>query len=153
MLTDDDIKNASAVIVAADRKVEMARFDGKPIVITKVSQGINNAQGLIEKALDKNTEIYRHNESTENGSYSGTGQKKGLHSIYTDLMNGVSFMLPFVIGGGILIAISFLLDDYTIDPSNFGMNTRSSVIFQDSRRSSFWLYASCFSRIYSHEHS
>lgn len=130
MLTDEDIKNASAVIVAADRKVEMARFDGKPIVITKVSQGINNAQGLIEKALDKNTEIYRHSESAENSTYSGTGQKKGLHSIYTDLMNGVSFMLPFVIGGGILIAISFLLDDYTIDPSNFGMNTPVAAFFK-----------------------
>ncbi|MCJ7856580.1 fructose-specific PTS transporter subunit EIIC [Lachnospiraceae bacterium NSJ-143] len=128
-LTKEDIEYASSVIVAADRKVEMARFDGKPMIMTKVSDGINNAEKLIEKAMDKNTEIYRHNDSVSEG-LSGATQGKGLHSVYTDLMNGVSYMLPFVIGGGILIAIAFLLDDYSIDPANFGMNTPLAAFFK-----------------------
>ena len=135
-LTEEDIKNASAVIVAADRKVEMARFDGKPMVKAKVSEGITNAEKLIEKAMNKNTEIYRYNDSMtkEEEAFS---QKGGLHSIYTDLMNGVSYMLPFVIGGGILIALAFLFDDYSINPSNFGMNTPLAAFFKTAGGAAF----------------
>ncbi len=136
MLTTDDIARATAVIVAADRKVEMARFDGKPMVITKVSEGINSPEKLIEKALNKNTEIYRHNDSTSEG-ISGATQGGGIHSVYTDLMNGVSYMLPFVIGGGILIALAFLFDDYSLDPSNFGSNTPVAAFFKKAGDAAF----------------
>ncbi|MGE4507830.1 MAG: fructose-specific PTS transporter subunit EIIC [Eubacteriaceae bacterium] len=120
-LTAEDIKNADCIIVTADKNVELNRFNGKPVIIRKVADGIHKPKELLELALSQKVPIYQgeaqqfENDSQEKESI---GRK-----IYKDLMNGVSHMLPFVIGGGILIALAFLFDDYTIDPSNFGSNT------------------------------
>lgn len=132
-LTEDEIKNAKAIIVAADRQVEMGRFNGKPLIKTKVSEGINRPEELINNALSGKALIYESNESTN----AVPKEKGGAHSIYTNLMNGISYMLPFVIGGGILIAIAFLLDDYSIDPKNFGMNTPIAAFFKTAGGAAF----------------
>ncbi|MDR1677738.1 MAG: fructose-specific PTS transporter subunit EIIC [Deltaproteobacteria bacterium] len=122
-LSKDEIAAAEAIIVAADKKVETARFDGKKVLFTKVADGIHKPEELINKALSTETPV--HHEQA--GGSSVTGQsEEGSDSLarifYKALMNGVSHMLPFVIGGGILIALAFLFDDYSIDPSKFGSN-------------------------------
>ncbi len=123
VLTREEIQNAEAIIVAADREIEMARFDGKPVLQAPVADGIHKAKDLIEKAVSGQAPIYHHTGGSESGSAAaGSGDSLG-RKIYKHLMNGVSHMLPFVIGGGILIALAFLFDDYSIDPSNFGKNT------------------------------
>ena len=120
VLTAEEIKKADGIIIAADKNVEMARFDGKPVLVTSVTQGIQKPKELIQKIIDKKVPVYHHEGEktveTEGGESIG-------RQMYKALMNGVSHMLPFVIGGGILIALAFLLDDYSIDPSNFGKNT------------------------------
>ncbi|AWK51919.1 PTS fructose transporter subunit IIC [Clostridium beijerinckii] len=122
VLTREEIANAECIIIAADKNVEMARFDGKRVIKTKVADGIHKATELIEKATSGNVPIYNHEGSRDNSSSDMEGEGIG-RQIYKHLMNGVSHMLPFVIGGGILIALAFLFDDYSIKPSNFGMNT------------------------------
>lgn len=121
VLTAQEIAEADGIIIAADKNIELSRFDGKPLLSVSVTQGIQKPQELIEKIKNKEVPIYHH----EGGNVpSDTDSGEGLgHSIYKHLMNGVSHMLPFVIGGGILIALAFLFDDYSIDPSNFGKNT------------------------------
>ena len=120
VLTAEEIKKADGIIIAADKNVEMARFDGKPVLVTSVTQGIQKPKELIQKIIDKKVPVYHHEGEktveTEGGESIG-------RQLYKALMNGVSHMLPFVIGGGILIALAFLLDDYSINPSNFGKNT------------------------------
>ena len=121
ILTKEEIENAECIIVAADKNVEMARFNGKKVIITKVANGIHKADKLIERAIKGDAPIYNHNgdvsvsDNEENESF---GRK-----IYKDLMNGVSNMLPFVVSGGILIALAFLFDNYEINPASFGSNT------------------------------
>ena len=119
-LTREEIEAAEGIIIAADKNVDMARFDGKRVVMATVSEGIQKGEELIKRAVNKETPVYHYS-----GSSSGESSESGSvgHSIYKHLMNGVSHMLPFVIGGGILIALAFLFDDYSIDPSNFGKNT------------------------------
>lgn len=129
VLTAKDIAEADGVIIAADKNVEMARFDGKPMVQTKVSDGIHKPGELIEKIVSGAAGIYSHKGGGSSESVSDGGDGVG-HSIYKHLMNGVSHMLPFVVGGGILIALAFLFDDYEIDPSNFGMNTPFAAFFK-----------------------
>ncbi len=122
VLTKEEIENAECIIIAADKNVEMARFDGKKVIKTKVADGIHKAEELISRATSGDAHVYHHaggaSESNDDADDESFGRQ-----IYKHLMNGVSHMLPFVIGGGILIALAFLLDDYSIDPSNFGMNT------------------------------
>lgn len=121
VLTDSEIEAAQGIIIAADKNVEMARFDGKPVLSVKVSDGIHKPEELIQKVQNGEAPIYHHSGEKAEKS---TGEKESFgRRIYKDLMNGVSNMLPFVTGGGILIALAFLFDDYSIDPSNFGMNT------------------------------
>lgn len=123
VLTREEIAQAEAIIVAADREIEMARFDGKPVLQVPVADGIHKAEELIKKAVSGQAPVYHHAGGGEGGSVSaGSGDSMG-RKIYKHLMNGVSHMLPFVIGGGLLIALAFLFDDYSIDPSNFGKNT------------------------------
>lgn len=123
VLTDKEIEEAECIIVAADKNVDMARFDGKKVIITKVSNGIHKAEELINKAISGDVKVYRHS-GVKNSEEGQSGEKESFgYQIYKHLMNGVSHMLPFVIGGGILIALAFLFDDYSIDPANFGMNT------------------------------
>ena len=127
-LTKEEIKNAKAIIIAADIDIDLSRFKGKKILKAKVADGIHKPTELIEKALtDKNIPVYQGNgkDDSEYENSDGVGSR-----IYRHLMNGVTHMLPFVVGGGILIAIAFLLDDYSIDPSNFGMNTPIAAFFK-----------------------
>ena len=128
VLTKEEIENCDGIIVAADKNVEMARFDGKQVLQTKVADGINKPEELIQTILDKKAPTYHHSGAAAQED-SAEGESVG-RQIYKHLMNGVSNMLPFVIGGGILIAIAFLLDDYSIDPSNFGMNTPMAAFFK-----------------------
>ena len=128
VLTQDEIEKAKAIIIAADVNVDLSRFDGKRVLRTKVSDGIHKPKELIEKAIHSESEIpiYHHKEDKEENNVNG---KLG-GNIYKHLMNGVTHMLPFVVGGGILIAIAFLLDDYSINPANFGMNTPVAAFFK-----------------------
>ena len=126
--TSEEIKNAKAVIIAADTKIDLSRFDGKKLVKAKVADGINKPKELIEHVLSDNAKVYH---TTGAKKQEEDNVKEGIGTqIYKHLMNGVTHMLPFVVGGGILIAIAFLLDDYTIDPSNFGMNTPLAAFFK-----------------------
>ncbi|WP_310551515.1 PTS fructose transporter subunit IIABC [Paenibacillus glufosinatiresistens] len=124
VLTADEIRRASGVIVAADKQVDMARFDGKPVLQRPVSDGIRKPEELIRKAAVGEAPIYR-SQGAAGGDAAGaahsggssTGRPKVGSRIYKDLMNGISHMLPFVVGGGILLAISFLLER-TLSPDN-----------------------------------
>ncbi len=122
VLTASDVANAECIIIAADKKVDLARFDGKPVIITKVADGIHKAEQLLQQATSGDVPIYHHTGAAQAEDDSAENESVG-RRIYKNLMNGVSHMLPFVIGGGILIALAFLLDDYSIDPANFGKNT------------------------------
>ena len=126
--TKEDIKNAKAVIIAADTKVDLSRFDGKKLIKTKVADGINKAQELIEYVLSDEAKVYH---SSTQHKEDNSDEKEGIGTqIYKHLMNGVTHMLPFVVGGGILIALAFLFDDYSINPANFGMNTPLAAFFK-----------------------
>ena len=138
VLTDADIESAECIIVAADAQVPMERFDGKKVIECQVSDGINKADELIKKALAGDAPVYKAGTSEKKES---TSAKKGGgigHKIYTQLMNGVSHMLPFVVGGGILIAIAFLIDGLNVDMnalseaerSNFGTITPVAALFK-----------------------
>ena len=109
-LTSEDIKRAQAVIVAADKKIEMNRFDGKPLLNRPVSDGIRKTEALITEAVSGNAPIF-HGDSQSSSEESTSSTSLG-QEIYKNLMNGVSHMLPFVIAGGILIAISFMVDQF-----------------------------------------
>lgn len=133
-LTGEEIQNAKAIIVAADTNVDLSRFNGKRLIKTKVADGIHKPKELIEKALSDNAPIYR---SETNVDFSQE-EKQGIgRSIYRHLMSGVTHMLPFVVGGGILIAISFLLDNYEINPAGFGSNTPLAAFFNTIGNSAF----------------
>ena len=122
-LTAAEIKAADCIIIAADTNVEMGRFNGKPVIQTNVARGIHKPQELIEEALTGKVSVYSGGAQTGE-EMAGSGEKESVgRKIYKDLMNGISHMLPFVIGGGILIALAFLFDDYSIDPASFGSNT------------------------------
>ena len=137
VLTAEEIAKADAIIVAADKNVAMARFDGKPTIITKVADGINKADELLDRALSGNAPIYHASGSdAEESAADVSGESLG-RQIYKHLMNGVSHMLPFVVGGGILIAMAFLFDDYSINPSKFGSNTPLAKFFMDIGGASF----------------
>ncbi|EUJ21453.1 PTS fructose transporter subunit IIABC [Listeria aquatica] len=110
-LTSEDIERASGVIVAADKKVEMARFDGKHVLETPVSDGIRKPEELINRALKQEAPVYHADPNGEQTEAEGEKVSVG-SKIYKDLMNGISHMLPFVVGGGILMAISFLIEQF-----------------------------------------
>lgn len=124
ILTDEEIKKAKAIIIAADVNVDLSRFDGKKVLRTGVTDGIRRPKELIYKALNDDIPIYN-----KKGNIEENNENNG-KSVYKHLMSGVTHMLPFVVGGGILIAIAFLLDDYSINPSNFGMNTPIAAFFK-----------------------
>ncbi len=131
ILTDEEIKNAKAIIIAADINIDLSRFDGKRILKVKVSDGIHKPEELIKRAINYEDLPIHHNSNNDNSEGNGLDENNGSISsnIYKHLMSGVTHMLPFVVGGGILIAIAFLLDDYSIDPSNFGSNTPIAALF------------------------
>src|SRR5699024_8755526 len=113
-LSEADIKNASGVIVAADTKVEMDRFNGKRLLEVPVSDGIKRPEELIRSTLDEQGDVYEGS----GGSSTQSSSSKGMPSIYKHLMNGVSNMLPFVVAGGILIAISFFWGIESANPDH-----------------------------------
>lgn len=121
VLTAEEIAACDCIIIAADKDVRMARFDGKPVIMTKVANGISKAEELITKAMSGEVPVY-HNKGGEEASISSEGESLG-RKIYKSLMNGVSHMLPFVIGGGILIALSFLVDAGNAGTDTFGNGT------------------------------
>jgi PTS system fructose-specific IIC component len=129
VLTAADIEAADAVIVACDKNIEMGRFNGKPVIITSTKEAIHSPEALLEKATSGNVAVYQHTGAVTKAADTTANESVG-RKAYKHLMNGVSHMLPFVIGGGILIAIAFLLDDYSIDPSNFGSNTPIAAWFK-----------------------
>ena len=137
VLTAEEIAAADCIIVAADAKVPMDRFDGKKVISCQVSDGIGKADQLVEQAVNGNVEVF-HGENGE-AKAAVTGKESAAHKIYTQLMNGVSHMLPFVVGGGILIAIAFLIDGLSIDinalpadqRSNFGTITPIAAMFKN----------------------
>ena len=129
VLTKEEIEHATCIIVAADKNVEMSRFNGKKVIITKVADGIHKADELIDKAVKGDAPVFH--ASKDNDYEDKSNEKEGIgRQFYKHLMNGVSHMLPFVVGGGILIALAFLFDDYTINPANFGMNTPLAALLK-----------------------
>ena len=124
VLTKEDIENCEAIIVAADKKVDMARFDGKKVIQTKVADGIHKAEELISRAAKGDAPIYHHAGGSSEDEESAEKESFG-RQIYKHLMNGVSNMLPFVVAGGILIAVAFLIDTMLgqVGGANFGSNT------------------------------
>lgn len=127
VLTEQEIAEADCIIVAADAQVPMDRFDGKRVIECQVSDGISKADELLEQAAAGTVPIYR----AAAGSISSSAQKNGKsgsvgHQIYVQLMNGVSHMLPFVVGGGILIAIAFLIDGFSVDMNALPLDQRSN---------------------------
>lgn len=136
VLTEQEIKEADCIIVAADAKVPMTRFNGKKVIECPVSDGISKADALIDRAIKGDVSIYHAGEEAQEPKNEAKG---GIaHQIYTQLMNGVSHMLPFVVGGGILIAIAFLIDGLCVDVgaltaeqrSNFGTITQAAALFK-----------------------
>lgn len=126
VLTDKDIEEADFIIIAADAKVPMERFDGKKLIERQVSDGINKADELIDLAIKGEAPVYKSGVRSDD-EVEKTTTKKGIgHKIYTQLMNGVSHMLPFVVGGGILIALSFLIDGFAVDINSLSAAERSS---------------------------
>lgn len=128
-LTEEDIANAKGVIIAADVKVEKTRFNGKRVVDTRVSDGIKKPAELINLVLDESKPLFKA-EASATAKVEETNLSLG-QRFYKHLMNGVSHMLPFVVGGGILIALAFLLDDYTINPESFGSNLPTAAFFKN----------------------
>ncbi|SDB37823.1 PTS system, fructose-specific IIC component [Pseudobutyrivibrio sp. YE44] len=125
-LTAAEIAEADAVIVACDKNIDMSVFDGKKVVLASTKEAIHTPEVLFEKA--ETASVYHHSGAVTKRT-DDANESIG-RQLYKHLMNGVSHMLPFVIGGGILIAIAFLLDDYSIDPSNFGTNTPVAAWFK-----------------------
>lgn len=129
VLTAKEIRAAKGIIVAADKNVEMQRFYGKRVLQVPVADGIRKPEVLLGKILQGEAPVYGEGKDVEMADgreeIRGRGKK-----VYRDLMNGVSHMLPFVIGGGILIAVAFLLDDYSLNPANFGSNLPQAAFFK-----------------------
>lgn len=138
VLTDDEIAKATGVIVACDTNVPTDRFDGKKVIECQVSDGINKAEELIKRIASGDAPVFKASGKKE-ASHSSVGGKESVgHQIYKHLMNGVSHMLPFVVGGGILIAIAFLIDGFSVDlnslpadqRANFGTITQAAALFK-----------------------
>lgn len=136
VLTAKEIRAAKGIIVAADKNVEMQRFYGKRVLQVPVADGIRKPEVLLGKILQGEAPVYGEGKDVEMADgreeIRGRGKK-----VYRDLMNGVSHMLPFVIGGGILIAVAFLLDDYSLNPANFGSNLPQAAFFKATGDAAF----------------
>ena len=138
-LTAEEIKHAKCIIVASDRQVEMARFDGKPMIQTKVANGINKSEELLREAMSNTAPIYHMSQADKDNAASTVDASDSFgRQIYKHLMNGVSHILPFVIGGGILIALAFLFDTFNpTNPSGFGSGTPLSAFLMKIGGASF----------------
>lgn len=134
-LTEEEINRAAGIIVAADKQVEMARFNGKKVIQVPVVQGIKRPEELINQALNGEAPVYNH-QGGNSGLSSGSGEKAG---IYKHLMNGISNMLPFVVGGGILIALSFLFGIKAYDPKDPTYNYFAKLLMDIGSNNAFKL--------------
>ena len=138
VLTEDEIVKAAGVIVACDTKVPTDRFDGKKVIVCQVSDGINKTEELVKRAAAGDAPVFKASGKASDTQQSTGGKESVAHQIYKHLMNGVSHMLPFVVGGGILIAIAFLIDGFCVDinslpadqRSNFGTITEAAALFK-----------------------
>lgn len=135
VLTADEIAACDCIIIAADKDVKMARFDGKPVLMTKVANGISKAEQLITEAVGGKVPVY-HSRGGEEERMADDGEGLG-RKIYKSLMNGVSHMLPFVIGGGILIALSFLVDEANAGGADFGKGSPMALFFNTVGNTAF----------------
>ena len=117
ILTKKEIEECDGIIIAADKNVEMARFDGKPVIKTSVTNGINKPEELIQKIVDGKASVYHANDEEKSAVDDDEKESFG-HKVYKHLMNGVSHMLPFVVGGGVLIAFGFLIDTIAGNPND-----------------------------------
>ena len=139
VLTEDDIKKAKGVILAINRNIEVNRFNGKPLIQVEAKEGINNAKGLIQKVLDGQAPIFHASGSSE-ASEGSSSEKKGL---YKHLLSGVSYMLPLVISGGILIALAFLVETITGHANaggGFGSTSYLAKLFMTVGKAAFGLF-------------
>lgn len=125
VITAKEIKEADFIIVAADTNVQLERFAGKKLISCQVSDGISKANELIDKAIKGDAEVYKEGQVVETKNSGGDGDSFG-HKIYMHLMNGVSHMLPFVVGGGILIALAFLIDSMNVDMASVSAEVREN---------------------------
>ena len=125
VLTRAEIAEADCIIVAADTQVPMERFDGKPVIECKVADGISKSEELIKRAINGDAATY-HASNKEAANRNDNEEDSVGHQIYKHLMNGVSHMLPFVVGGGILIALAFLIDGFSVDLNSLPMDQRSN---------------------------
>lgn len=138
VLTDDEIAKATGVIVACDTNVPTDRFDGKKVIECQVSDGINKTEELVKRIAAGDAPVFKASGKKETSHSSVGGKERVGHQIYKHLMNGVSHMLPFVVGGGILIAIAFLIDGFSVDlnslpadqRANFGTITQAAALFK-----------------------
>ena len=136
VLTPEEIADCECIIVAADKEVRMARFDGKPVIVTKVADGIHKPEELIRDAVSGKAPVY-HSSGQESGGESPAGEESLGRKIYKALMNGVSHMLPFVIGGGILMALSYLCDGANAGTDIFGNGTPLARFFNLTGNTAF----------------
>lgn len=139
VLTAKEIEEADGIIVAADTQVPMDRFNGKKVIVCQVSDGISKADQLVDRVISGDVPVFKSDNAAAQTASQGK-QSGGIgHQIYTQLMNGVSHMLPFVVGGGILIAIAFLIDGFCVDMNalaeveraNFGTITPVAALFKN----------------------
>ena len=126
VLTDQEIQEADCIIVAADAQVPMERFDGKKLIECQVSDGISKADALVERAIAGDAPVYHAAAGASNSSAAAKAGGGAGHKIYTQLMNGVSHMLPLVVGGGILIALAFLIDGLSVDLNSLPADQRAN---------------------------
>ncbi len=136
VLTKEEIAACDGIIIAADKNVEMDRFDGKPVVVTRVADGIHKPEELIKRVTEGKAPIF-HSKNSGGAPEGSLGNQSFGSSLYKHLMNGVSHMLPFVVGGGILIALAFLFDNYSINPGTFGTNTLVAAILKKIGEAAF----------------
>lgn len=137
VLTAEEIAHAKGVIIAADKNIELSRFDGKPVYVTSVSKGINEPEKLIGRIENGEAAIYQAGPGARKVQAAADEKDSAWHVIYKHLMNGVSHMLPFVVGGGILMAISFLLDRAGVGTSSYGSSTPIAHFFNQVGNSAF----------------
>ncbi|MFL8938862.1 fructose-specific PTS transporter subunit EIIC [Rossellomorea oryzaecorticis] len=139
VLTAAEIESATAIIVAADTKVEMNRFKGKPVIEVPVAEAIRKPKDLLEKAVEKDAPLYSGSKGSEDQEEQGAEKKKRTGFFYKHLMNGVSNMLPFVVGGGILIAISFLFGIQSANPDSPQYNEFAAILNKIGGENAFYL--------------
>ncbi len=129
VISAEDVAGAKGVIIAADKNIELSRFDGKPLYSCSVSRGINEPEALINEVMNGNAPVH-HNAGGAAAPAESSSNESTWHKIYKHLMNGVSHMLPFVIGGGILTAIAFLVDQPGLGTSSYGSSIPAAALFK-----------------------